>query len=87
MVSLARARTQDASEPATGLRGAFAPFIGTLLYTRWALNLPGIVSIQWTGLGAGAFFILAGVSMYAALLFLRLHRETRAHENTPDQRA
>ena len=71
----------------TGVRGAFAPFLGTLLYGAWAWNWPGVVSIEWGGLGAATFFVLAGVSVYGALLFLRLHRETRTKKLTPAELA
>jgi len=71
----------------TGVRGAFAPFLGTLLYGAWALNWPGVFSIDWDGLGAATFFVLAGVSVYGAILFLRLHRETRKEKLTPAEQA
>ena len=58
----------------TGVRGVFAPFIGTLLYSGVAIA-PGIAI---PGIGGWVFVLLSFVSMTSALLFLRLDRQTRA---------
>ncbi len=73
----------------TGVRGAVAPFLGTLLYSG-SLAIPAMAaggvpvlgdvrfsgaSITMPALGAvGSFFLLAGGSVIGALMFLRLSR-------------
>lgn len=56
----------------TGVRGAFAPFLGTLLYS----GAPGIgaVTVTVPAMGGWAFIALAGVSAWGAMLFIRLNR-------------
>lgn len=76
----------------TGVRGAIAPFVGTVLYqgvtvagpllgfvlpSSWAAAAAG-----WGGLGGGAFFVLAAVGAIAALLFLKLDRDLRTRRPT-----
>lgn len=55
----------------TGIRGAFAPFIGILLYLGWAENsiLPG-----YDGLGAGVFLLAAFLSGISWLGYRRMKR-------------
>lgn len=60
----------------TGIRGLFAPFLGTLLYSTWKLEMTGLV-IDWPGLGGWTFIWLSGLSTLGALMFLRLHLSTR----------
>ncbi|MDX2115164.1 MAG: hypothetical protein SFZ24_06010 [Planctomycetota bacterium] len=62
----------------TGIRGVFAPFLGTLLF--------GGASLEWAGAGEGArlpgmgawlFVLLAAVSAVGGWMFVRLYRDTR----------
>jgi MFS family permease len=61
----------------TGIRGAFAPFLGMLLYVGWAsleapagdLRLPA-----FGGLGPWLMLVSSGLSTVAALGFVSLHR-------------
>lgn len=63
----------------TGIRGVFAPFLGTLLYSG-ALGM-GAFSITMPAMGGWAFFALASISVLGALLFFRLNR-TVSRERT-----
>ncbi|MDX1649032.1 MAG: hypothetical protein R3263_04180, partial [Myxococcota bacterium] len=60
----------------TGLRGAFAPFLGTALYVGWdARALPaGVTLPAYEGLGAPLFLLSAALSTTATLGFVALHR-------------
>ncbi len=58
----------------TGVRGVFAPFIGTLLYTGFALG-PGV---HVPGIGGWVFVMLSAVSACGAVMFFRLNRRTHA---------
>ncbi len=61
----------------TGLRGAFAPLVGMLLYVGWgAATLPllGVTLPAWGGLGAGTMALAAVLSAAATLGFGALHR-------------
>jgi MFS family permease len=61
----------------TGLRGAFAPFLGMLLYVGWASRtLPGVELTLPAFEGAGAWVMLAAcvLSSGVSLGFLSLHR-------------
>ncbi len=60
----------------TGVRGAIGPYIGALLYTPVAFTIPVIdASLDWSGMGAWTFIILAIAGTIGALLFLRLYLE------------
>jgi hypothetical protein len=61
----------------TGIRGAFAPFLGILLYAGWpAMTLPGVglVIPGWDGVGPGVFFIAAAIGTASAVGFYTLAR-------------
>jgi len=60
----------------TGVRGAFAPFLGVALYTGWEeLNL-GVLSIPaFAGIGPGVFAVSAALSLIAWIGFWRLARK------------
>ncbi|MEM6458837.1 MAG: hypothetical protein AAF710_05540, partial [Planctomycetota bacterium] len=69
----------------TGLRGAFAPFLGVLLLAGWGpATLPGTGHTlpAWDGLGPGVFLITTGLAVVAWLGFCglarRLHAEGRS---------
>jgi hypothetical protein len=65
----------------TGLRGAFAPFLGVWLYVGSAAReLPGLPLAlpSVPALGADTFLLTAALSALATLGFVRLHRELRA---------
>lgn len=55
----------------TGIRGAFAPFVGILLYLGWDANwlLPG-----FDGLGAGVFLVAAALSGLSWVGYQRMKR-------------
>jgi hypothetical protein len=60
----------------TGVRGAFAPFLGVLLYSglhaaggRAPLDVPGI--------GAWCFLVCAALGAYGAWMFVSMHRSIR----------
>ncbi len=59
----------------TGIRGAFAPFMGILLYTGWEASamLPG-----FEGIGAGVFLIAAGLSGISWFGYQRLKKLLQA---------
>jgi hypothetical protein len=60
----------------TGVRGVFAPFLGTLLYKPMDLSFisPGL---RYPGMGAWTFALLAAVSAAGAVMFVRLYLDTR----------
>jgi MFS family permease len=57
----------------TGIRGVFAPFLGTLLYAGGSLTL-GTFAIALPAMGGWAFLALASISTWGALLFFQLNR-------------
>lgn len=57
----------------TGIRGVIAPFLGVWLFTSSAAGL-----LAGAGMGAFTFLLLAGLSLVAALMFVRLHLAHRA---------
>lgn len=59
----------------TGIRGVIAPFLGVWLFAAAATSdeLFGLIPLGGAGLGAGTFLLLSGVSLLAALMFVRLH--------------
>jgi len=65
----------------TGVRGIFAPFLGTLLYTG-ALGV-GAFSINMPPLGGWAFIALAAISTLGALLFLQLNNSINKEQSKP----
>ncbi len=59
----------------TGLRGAFAPFMGIVLYVGWSVSwLP-----EFDGIGAHVFLIAALISIWSWLGFRSLHRDIDSH--------
>ncbi len=60
----------------TGVRGLIGPFIGLLLYSGLTV-FPWLAQTSdgpaWQGFGEWTFFILAGVGVAGALLFLRMN--------------
>lgn len=63
----------------TGLRGAFAPFLGMLLYVGWEpLELAGVELAGFSGIGPGLMLLSSLLSVVACLGFVRLHREIAA---------
>jgi MFS family permease len=61
----------------TGVRGAFAPFAGMLLYLGWpALAVPGtaLALPAFAGLGAHVMLMASALSTIATLGFLRMER-------------
>jgi MFS family permease len=65
----------------TGVRGAIAPYLGTVVYAPFAVSIGG-ASIEWQGLGAWTFLVLAGVGTVGAALFVRLFFIQRAQNRT-----
>lgn len=63
----------------TGVRGAFAPFLGAALYTGFAVSAMGL-DFSFPSLGAWTFAILAAASLFAVYVFVWLDRSmnTRA---------
>ncbi len=62
----------------TGLRGAFAPFLGTLLLAGWdSFELAGYGVGGWGGIGAGVFAVTTGLAFVAWLGFFGLNRKLR----------
>lgn len=63
----------------TGVRGAFAPFLGAALYTGFSLSAMGL-DLSVPGLGAWTFALLAAGSLFAVYVFVWLDRSmnTRA---------
>lgn len=61
----------------TGVRGVFAPFVGTLLYAPWAVTLAG-ETVRFPGLGAWAFVVITAATAVGAAMFVMLYRSTRA---------
>ena len=64
----------------TGLRALIAPFIGLLMYR--GRSLPGLENLWFPGLGAWTFIVLAGANAIGSLLFLRMHLQTRAMQQS-----
>jgi MFS family permease len=62
----------------TGLRGAFAPFLGMLLYVGWsARELPGGLQLPgFDGIGGYVMLLSVALSTVATLGFTHLHRRT-----------
>lgn len=60
----------------TGIRGVFAPFLGTLLFLPAAMDwlAPGL---RYPGMGAWTFVLLAAVSATGGAMFVKLYRDTR----------
>ena len=65
----------------TGVRGVFAPFLGTLLYS--GVIGVGAFTINTPALGGWAFLTLAAVSAWGALLFFQLNRAVNREQQTP----
>lgn len=75
----------------TGVRGAFAPFLGMVLYVGWSgATVPGL---EWRvpgfeGIGAQTFLVACGLSTVSALGFVRLDRHIRRNADPgPGSRA
>ncbi|NNL65972.1 MAG: hypothetical protein HKP30_07015, partial [Myxococcales bacterium] len=65
----------------TGLRGAFAPFLGVLLYVGWqGFTLPGtgVTLPAWSGVGAHTMGVAAAISVTGTLGYVALWRRVRA---------
>ncbi len=60
----------------TGVRGLFAPFLGTWLYASLNPAWFGLEA-EGRGLGAWTFFILSAFSVWGAWMFVSLYRDTR----------
>ena len=60
----------------TGVRGAIAPYLGTLIYAPVTITV-GATTIAWGGIGPWTFLLLAWLGSIGALLFLRLFIEQR----------
>jgi hypothetical protein len=61
----------------TGIRGAFAPFLGMALYLGWSareIPLVGVTLPAWTGMGDGLMLLSAALSGVSAIGFRRLQR-------------
>jgi hypothetical protein len=69
----------------TGVRGAFAPFLGVALYTGWPLIDLGMVTIpEFKGIGPGVFAVSALLSLIAWIGFWRLARRMGATAQAVD---
>ena len=63
----------------TGLRGAFAPFLGMLLYVGWgSIELGGLRVPAFEGIGAHAIGLACVISTLGTLGYWRLHRRMSA---------
>ncbi len=65
----------------TGLRGAFAPFLGMLLYVGWSpleLSVLGLEVPGFAGIGAHAIGVACGISLCGAFGYWRLYRRMAA---------
>lgn len=60
----------------TGIRGIFAPFLGTFIFMPHSLAAFG-VDYEYPGMGAWTFVLLAAISALGGLLFVRLYLDTR----------
>jgi hypothetical protein len=60
----------------TGVRGIFAPFVGTWMYASLDPRWFGL-SADGPGLGPWTFFVLAALSVWGAWMFVSLYRDTR----------
>jgi hypothetical protein len=59
----------------TGLRGAFAPFLGILLYVGWgSLQLGGLHVPGFDGIGGHAIGLACAISTVGTIGYWRLHR-------------
>jgi len=65
----------------TGVRGAFAPFVGALVYSPVSLQV-GATTLSWPGIGAWTFVVLGVVCAGGALMFVRMHLKIRAQGRT-----
>jgi hypothetical protein len=65
----------------TGIRGLFAPFLGTWLYHRFDARWVG-VGAEGPGLGSATFYVLAVFSVWGAVMFVTLYRDTRHRTRT-----
>ncbi len=69
----------------TGLRGAFAPFLGMLLYVGWSpVALPGI-GVQlpgFPGIGGHVMGVACVISLLGAYGYWRLHRRMTRDETS-----
>jgi hypothetical protein len=63
----------------TGVRGLFAPFLGTALLTGWnGITLDGQTLLPaWQGIGPNVFLITTALSLTAWLGFLRLSQQLK----------
>jgi MFS family permease len=60
----------------TGLRGAFAPFLGMLLYVGWSpISLGGFELGGFAGIGAQLMLVSSILSVVASAGFVQLHRK------------
>ena len=65
----------------TGIRGAFAPFMGTFLFVGWSdIHVPGtgLVLPGWDGIGPYVFFVSFTLCVIAWFGFLRLSKQMDA---------
>lgn len=60
----------------TGIRGIFAPFLGTLIFMPAGLAWLGL-DWRYPGLGPWTFVLLAIISAIGGLMFVRLYLDTR----------
>jgi len=67
----------------TGVRGAFAPFLGAVLYTGWDVTIAG-AAWRWGGLGGWLFLALAGLGVAGATMFALLDRDLRRRDDSAD---
>lgn len=66
----------------TGVRGSFAPFLGTALYAGAAVTLGG-VHLGLPAIGAWTFAVMGVVSAVSGVMFWRLDRDIRAAPGKP----
>jgi hypothetical protein len=60
----------------TGIRGIFAPFLGTLIFMPHAITMFGI-EYRYPGMGAWTFVLLALISAMGGVMFVRLYLDTK----------
>lgn len=65
----------------TGIRGLFAPFLGTWMYATIDPRWFGLAA-EGRGLGAWTFYVLAAFSVWGAWMFVSLYRDTRHRTRT-----
>lgn len=68
----------------TGVRGAIGPFLGTLLYTGFSLQV-GDTLIALPALRGWSFLIMAAISVAGAIMFVKLYADTRDRAQTPPE--